>query len=144
MIFNNATTYAMRAVLYLSVHSSENNKIGIKELAAKLDVPYHFLGKILQTLARQDIICSIKGPNGGFYMTDVENNLTMMRVVEPFENKNLFNQCGLGLKECSEDHPCPIHDYYKEFRGSLSRNLKNQTIGEWAEKVRSGNVVVYF
>ena len=111
-------------------------------MSEKLDVPYHFLGKILQSLARQDVICSIKGPNGGFYMTDEENKQPMMNVIELFENKNLFKQCGLGLKECSEQHPCPIHNYYKNFRTSIYENLSNQSIKEWAENVKSGNVVI--
>lgn len=143
MIFSNATTYAIRAILFLAIHGTKESKTGIKEISEKLEIPYHFLGKIMQQLARNQLIKSLKGPTGGFYMTSLEKSMSMMEVIELFEGKELFNQCSLGLKECSEDKPCPLHAQFKFFKESLQQNLKTQSIGDWAKQVESGNVVLW-
>ena len=44
--------YAIRAVLYLSIHSDEDKKIGIKIIAEELKIPGQFLNKILQKLVK--------------------------------------------------------------------------------------------
>ena len=142
MIFSNATTYAVRAMLYLAIYSSAEKKIGIKELAEKLDVPYHFLGKIMQQLARKDLLRSLKGPNGGFYLNDSDMEQPMIRVVEIYEEHYKFFKCGLGLKECSEENPCPIHNDYKVFRTEFYGKLANQTIRKWTENVATGQSVI--
>ena len=142
VIFGNATTYAIRAVLYLAIYSTKENKVGIKEIAEKLDLPYHFLGKILQQLSRQQVISSIKGPGGGFYLSEDEKQKPMIQIIDMFEGAELFQRCGLGLKECSEEKPCPIHNQYKFFREQLHHSMANQTIEEWATKVLEGNVAI--
>ena len=69
-MFSQACKYAIRAVLYLAVHASEGKKVGVKDIAAALDVPKYFLAKILQQLSRNNLISSTKGPSGGFFLSE--------------------------------------------------------------------------
>ena len=65
-MFSKATEYALRATIYIAQKSSEENKIGIDEIAKVIGSPKSFTAKILQQLSKNQIIDSIKGPNGGF------------------------------------------------------------------------------
>lgn len=65
-MFSKACTYAIRAALYLAVHAGPQARLGVKEIAEALDVPKHFLAKILQQLVRNNLVSSVKGPSGGF------------------------------------------------------------------------------
>ncbi|MCB0485648.1 MAG: Rrf2 family transcriptional regulator, partial [Flavobacteriaceae bacterium] len=67
-MFSKACEYAIRATLYISIKSIEGSRLGIKEIAKEIDSPEPFTAKILQTLSREGIISSIKGPNGGFFL----------------------------------------------------------------------------
>ena len=71
LMLSKACQYAIRAALYLAIHSSETQKVGVKEMASSLEIPQHFLGKTLQQLARYHLISSVKGPNGGLYLIHI-------------------------------------------------------------------------
>ena len=38
--------------------------------------------------------------------------------------------CGLGLSQCSDDQPCPIHDSFKGCRDKLLDWFENKTISD--------------
>nr|HPR60051.1 Rrf2 family transcriptional regulator [Prolixibacteraceae bacterium] len=65
-MLSNTCKYAIRALIYLANYSKENKKIGIKKISEDLGIPSPFLGKILQSMAREKMLASTKGPNGGF------------------------------------------------------------------------------
>ena len=65
-MLSNTCKYAIRAVIYLAVNDEDGKKIGIKQISKDLDIPTPFLGKILQSLAKQKLLKSTKGPHGGF------------------------------------------------------------------------------
>jgi Rrf2 family iron-sulfur cluster assembly transcriptional regulator len=57
-MLSNTCKYAIRAVVYISVFGSKEKKTGIKEISEKLEIPTPFLGKILQSLARNKVLTS--------------------------------------------------------------------------------------
>lgn len=77
-MFSKACEYAIRAVIYISIRSIAGSKLSIKEIAKEIDSPLHFTAKILQTLSREGIISSIKGPNGGFYINQKQSPSPLM------------------------------------------------------------------
>ena len=123
--------YAIRAVLYLCANSRGNGtKLNGKEVSEKLEMPLAFTVKILQELAKKDIISSAKGPGGGFYLSSKNCRSTLMDLLKVFGDDDYFTVCALGLKNCSDDHPCPIHDGIKKCRKEMDRIFQNKTIGE--------------
>ena len=55
-MLSKSCVYALRAIVYVGHNSSENHKIGIKEIGEELDLPVHFLSKILQLLVKHNIL----------------------------------------------------------------------------------------
>ena len=82
----------------------------IKELTAKLDIPYHFLAKILQKLTRKGILFSLKGPTGGFRLADEPEKITLFQIVEVIDGNTLVTSCIMGFPECSGKNPCAVHE----------------------------------
>lgn len=119
--------YAIRAVLFLST-KSENEMYGGKEISNELKIPLAFTGKILQELARNNIIASAKGPGGGFFLTTNNRCLPLIKIVEAIDGLEYFQSCGLGLPECSSAHPCPIHDTFMISRNTLLNLFQSKTI----------------
>jgi Rrf2 family protein len=123
-------------------NASIDSKIGIKEIAKELDLPAHYLGKILQQLTKNKIIQSIKGPNGGFYLDKKSQEIKLIRVIEVIDDLDFFTNCGLGLKECSEDHPCPLHDDFKIYRDGLWGLFNSKSILDLVSKIEDGNAFI--
>jgi Rrf2 family iron-sulfur cluster assembly transcriptional regulator len=133
--------YAIRAVLYLSVESNTDKGLkGGKDVSETLKMPLAFTGKILQELARKNIISSVKGPGGGFYLSDENLGIPIIEIVKAMGDISYFNSCGLGLTECSEEHPCPIHDTFKVSRDNLLALFNNKTIGELGKEIKESEL----
>jgi Rrf2 family protein len=121
-------------VLYLANKASEENKIGSKQLADRLNIPAPFLAKTLQELSKKGLLSSIKGPHGGFYLTKENEKKTLYNIIDCLDDIEKFNQCYLGQPNCSDDKPCVVHHLYMPFKKELIKKLKEKTILEMAKE----------
>lgn len=138
MFFSKTCEYAIRAVIFIAQKSEGGKKVGIREVAAGIDSPEHFIAKILQDLSKRQLIQSSKGPNGGFYIGDASRRHTLADIVSAVDGDKVFTGCGLGLKICSETKPCPLHNQFKEIRKKMQVALQSATIGEFNENLNLG------
>ena len=129
---------AIKAVIFLATKFKKGERAGIKEIADYIDASEHTVGKMLQTLVRQGVINSMKGPAGGFYITGEQLNQPIIEIVEAIDGKNIFRMCGLGLSRCSSTHPCPIHDEYKEGRDIIEKIFRTKKLVDLREPVNNG------
>jgi hypothetical protein len=58
------------------------------------------------------------------------------------EGSESFSRCGFGLKQCSADNPCPLHDKYLAIREGLYELAKSETILSLCRKVMDGGAVL--
>lgn len=129
---------AIKAVIYLASKYDDGQKSGIKEIAEFIEASEHSVGKMLQTLVKEDVINSAKGPNGGFFVTNKQKAQPIINIVEAIDGKEVFKQCGLGLSKCSATHPCPIHNDYKEVRDLFENLCFNKKLSDLCEPVNNG------
>jgi len=129
---------AIKSVIYLASKSEQGEKAGIKEIAENINASEHTVGKILQTLARQGLINSVKGPSGGFFINKVQQNQPISNIVETIEGKQVFKECGLGLSKCSALHPCPIHNEYKVARDMIEKLFREKKVKDLCNPVTNG------
>ncbi|HPE98928.1 MAG: Rrf2 family transcriptional regulator [Chitinophagales bacterium] len=135
--------YAIRSVLLLAAESSLEQKWTIKQISDHLSIPQHFLGKILQELVPRNIISSMKGPTGGFYMNEQNRSTTLLTLIEVVDGPFFLQGCGLGLEKCSDTNPCPIHDTYKICRNHLRETFSSKKISEFEHDILSKNLFLH-
>jgi len=129
-MFSNATKYAIRTVLFLAANEEGKQKCKVSDIAKKLEIPKPFLSKILQKLAKADLISSSKGRGGGFFLTDDNLNKTLLDIIECIDGTNVLNECILGQPTCSDENPCPLHKYYKDIKRDLLTVISDASIGK--------------
>lgn len=141
-MLSNSSKYAIRAVLYLTENASKEHKIGSKQVATDLTIPAPFLAKTLQELTKKNIISSIKGPHGGFYLTEKDEKNSLFDIIECIDGVEKFNNCYLGQSECSDKNPCVVHHIYVPFKNKLIKKLKERTILEMSvEYAKNKNIL---
>lgn len=133
MLFSKSCSYGLRAVLYLS---GDGKKMGIREIADALEIPPHFLGKILQSLVKNDLISSSKGKNGGFYLSPENCQTRLIDIVQSIDGKDALTGCALGLKSCNHKEPCPVHHEVAELRDQVTLLLISNRIADFGKKVK--------
>lgn len=143
-MFSKSCEYALQAVLYLSLKDNNNRSVGLKEIAKAQKIPLHFLSKILQQLVKGKILDSTKGPNGGFSFKTSPKKLQLIKIVKVIDGSEIFDRCGIGLKNCSDKTPCPIHFEYKKIKETIIGLLKDKTVSELGEDVNLGKSIMNY
>ncbi|WP_276483514.1 RrF2 family transcriptional regulator [Paraflavitalea pollutisoli] len=139
-VFSKTCEYGIRAVLYIAHRTTDGSRVGIKEIAAAVDTPESFLAKILQDLSRKGVIQSIKGPNGGFFLETPSLQRPLADIVKALDGDEVFSGCGMGLTQCSEKNPCPLHKEFKKVRNQLAHMMTTTTIGQFNKELLKGTL----
>ncbi|NKE67962.1 Rrf2 family transcriptional regulator [Ramlibacter sp. RBP-2] len=84
------TTLALYSVLEFA--AAPERHIPAAEIAEKYDVSPHHLAKVLAELARAGIVESVRGVGGGYRFTANARRLTMMDVIQLFEDSTPANR----------------------------------------------------
>lgn len=146
-MLSNSCRYGIRAIIYLAGKKSAKEKTGIKQIGADLDLPTPFLGKILQQLAKQKILKSMKGPHGGFSMMKDPASLTLYDIVVAIDGEDTFTDCVMHEGPCRcidrTKKACPIHDDYAKPRSELVHLFRSKTIQDLVRKAsNTENIVI--
>jgi Rrf2 family protein len=131
MIYTKTGEYAIRAVLFLARQPDDKLTMA-HEIAEKEDIPSHYLAKILQRMAKYGYVESYKGRGGGFKISDLALNSSVLEIVEKIEGPVINLKCITGLKECSDENPCPFHEEWNELRNRIYNLLTSKTVREIA------------
>ena len=125
-------------MIFVAQKSKDEVRVGVKDIANGIDAPEHFIAKILQDLGKKKLLNSVKGPNGGFYMDSKNLKSSISDIVKAIDGDSIYKDCVIGLKECSEKNPCPVHFIYKDIKKNLIDMLEQNTIADFNEKLDSG------
>jgi Rrf2 family transcriptional regulator, iron-sulfur cluster assembly transcription factor len=140
MIFSRTCEYAIRAMT--RVADEPEKLMPAEEIAEAEEVPLPVLSKILQELVRKGLLESRRGPGGGFRLSRRAELITLRDIVAVVDGLDHFMDCVAGLKVCSEDAPCPLHNTWKGMRTQILSALETTTLVQMSEAVRMKNDLV--
>lgn len=135
MVFLKSGEYALRAMAFLACQPP-GKLTGAREIAQAENIPMPFLWKILQQLARQRLIRSFKGLKGGYELALPADRIRVSDVAFSTDTMQLKNDCILGLSRCNEQHPCPLHETWKDIRARMVAMLEQNTLADLAQVAR--------
>lgn len=131
MIYTDSGKYAIRAVTYLAGCSPDQLPVSAADVAEAESIPPYYLAKVLQDLARAGLLDSVRGRGGGFLLKKDPGEITVLDVISAVESiSRLEKECVLGLDECSDRAPCPLHNTWKSYRESLLAELSEMTVAD--------------
>ncbi|PQJ76738.1 RrF2 family transcriptional regulator [Polaribacter glomeratus] len=141
-MFSKTCEYGLRAVIFIALESNVDKKVSITAIADAIESPQAFTAKILQQLTKNKIVQSIKGPNGGFFIDDKSlKTVALSNIVAVLDGDAIYTGCGLGLHQCNDKKPCPLHFKFVEIRENLKKMLESTTLFELATDM---NLKEYF
>lgn len=138
-MFSKACEYAIRASIYIAEQSNLDRKVSLIEVADAIESPAAYTSKILQQLSKNQLIISEKGPTGGFSMPiKALNDVCLSHIVSAIDGDSIYSGCGLGLKQCNELKPCPVHNQFKVIRNELRVMLESTKVSSLAVDYEKG------
>lgn len=142
-MFSKACEYSIRASIFIASRSAEGQRTNLKEISEAIASPEAFTAKLLQQLVRNGIIDSVKGVQGGFEIPKIRMAKTKLcEIVRAVDGDGIFTRCGIGLDDCSEKNPCPVHFKFKSVRKDLKTMLDNTSLKEMSKGLLSGDTTL--
>ena len=77
--------YELRSLVYLSMNNSTENKETLSNIARLNGISTKYLEQIFSNLRRAGIVRSVHGINGGYYLSDKPDKITVEDVLQAVE-----------------------------------------------------------
>jgi len=127
MHLSNTSQYAIRILNYLANHN-DAKLYSAKELSETLDISYKFLTKIMTDLVKANFILSIRGRDGGFKLARKSSSITVMEILNTFNQFQAHDECLLGIGKCDGNNKCSLHDQWREPKDMIEYMFENTTL----------------
>ncbi len=140
MLFSKACEYGIRATIYIAHQSKIEARASLKDIAKEIASPEAYTAKILQLLVKGNIINSTKGAWGGFSIDAKKcKKIKLQDIAFAIDGEKSYSTCVLGLKQCSEVHPCPVHEQFKGIKKELIWMLKSTDLHSMMNSIEEGS-----
>lgn len=135
-LFTKSSEHAIKAMLYLTSRSAES-PILAREIAQTLNIPFHYLSKVLHQLTKDRLLTSHRGTMGGFSLARPADTINLQDIVTSIDGRQTFDGCLLGEDACGPDQPCPIHHRWTEARNTVLTFLSESTIDQLSKELET-------
>lgn len=85
------------------------------------------IAKVLQRLAKNDLLKSFRGPAGGFTMRKAPGDITLLEIYESIEGPLDITDCPLSNDICNFDK-CVMGNVVNKMTLEFKKFLQNQTL----------------
>lgn len=117
------------AILALSCLSEDGETMTqAKEIAEITGISKPYLSKIIYRLGLAGLIIGKRGYQGGIKLTRPANQISIIDIADAIDGDDWFHKCVLGLPNCSDKCPCPMHEFWLQERPKIHEQLSNLTL----------------
>ncbi len=124
--------YGLIAMRHLAEFSAQG-AFSAKDIADLYAIPSEALAKILQTLARQKLLLSQQGTNGGYVLARDPRSISALEVIRAIEGPVFMTACSTDHRDCSTEDRCTIKEPLRKVSRSIEEVLDRLTIWELTE-----------
>ncbi|MDR0407884.1 MAG: Rrf2 family transcriptional regulator [Campylobacteraceae bacterium] len=130
MLLTKASEYALLSLIIIAQRNAPQD---VDTLSTQLGISKSFLAKILQSLAKENILKSFKGARGGFTLEKDPKELTIREIVECAEKKpTVIFECAPSIASCPNNRAefCKIWPFFNRFQSKIDEFLKTITLAD--------------
>ncbi len=128
MLLTKKSEYALLSLISIAKGNSPKN---VDVLSRELNIPKSFLAKIMQNLAKNDIVISHRGVNGGFVLKRPYDEITILEITTVAEEKipSVF-ECSPSISSCPTDiaNSCSIWPLLNNLQTRINHFLEELTL----------------
>ena len=126
--------YALRALLVLSAQST-SRPVKAEALARTQDIPVNYLWTILMQLRAAGIVSSLRGNEGGYWLSKPPEDVTVADVVEAVEMPLVIRESASGRRPYAGDAR-HLGEVWRSAQTALADLLSSVTLAD----IRDGEV----
>lgn len=122
--------YALIALAYLS-RTEKEHPVNTREIAGKYDIPVELLAKILQRLAKAELLVSTPGPTGGYRLARAAEMISVGTVVSIVDGHPALVPClRTDHNDCEQSDRCTIQKPLARLNQRIFQMLNRVSLAE--------------
>lgn len=132
MLLTKKSEYALLSLISIAQSTEPKN---VDVLSRELDISKSFLAKIMQNLAKHELVISHRGVNGGFVLKKSWEDITILEIVEAAEERMpMVFECAPSLNSCPNNKAmsCTIWPLLNNLQFKVNDFLKQLTLKDIA------------
>ncbi len=126
--FTKKADYGLMAIHYIAAQADEG-AVSAKRIAEEFKIPAELLAKILQRLAKKQLIVSHNGPKGGYLLGRDREQITVGQVIRALEGPLEIVSCMTG-DDCPQYVRCNLRRPVEKIQTSISHLLDTMTLAD--------------
>lgn len=118
--------YAVTAMLDLALFS-KHGSISLADISARQSISLSYLEQLFAKLRRAHLVCSSRGPGGGYRLGKLAADITVAQVVEAVDESMDATRCE-GEHNCQDGEICLTHALWQDLNRHIYQYLSSVTL----------------
>jgi FeS assembly SUF system regulator len=102
------------------------------ELAAEVGIGVATASKILKTLAKQELVQSVRGTRGGYLLARPPETISLGEVIEALDGPINVTECGAGVGVCRSESECRVRGNWRRLGRVIQDTLSDVSVADFA------------
>lgn len=132
------TDLSLRVLIYLGLHHNSHRRSTIREISEAYGVSRNHLMKVVQQLAAEGFVDSVRGVGGGLRLSAGPGELNVGRIVRAMEPDFNLVECMRPDNECVITPVCSLAGMLTEARQAFLDVLERHTLADILAQPRGG------
>ena len=130
-MISNKSYYGISALVYLAINS-RGGHVGVKDIATHQNIPLRFLELIFSRLKAAEIVNSVRGAGGGYYLSRTPDQVTLAEIIFACEGMSEFVVPTSLAERVNHDEPVgkTLVKIINRQLANLQENLKSVTLSD--------------
>lgn len=120
----------LRAMIALA-RSYGQGPTSLREIADEQDLPLPYLEQIASLLRRAGLLASVRGAQGGYYLTREPSDISVTEVLSALEGQLVGLDCLVSDETgCDRGHACEARSIWLRVQNCLEQTLGSITLAD--------------
>ncbi len=118
--------FAVTAMLDLALNQG-SLPVNLADISRRQNISLSYLEQLFGKLRRADLVCSLRGPGGGYFLSRADREISVMDIVRAVDDDLDATQCH-GKTDCHHDTPCMTHQLWSDLNKIISTHLSSVSL----------------
>jgi FeS assembly SUF system regulator len=126
--------YALMAMKHLAVRS-DSASASAREIAEQYDIPVELMAKVLQRLARRELLISHQGTRGGYRLARAASAISVADIIQAIDGPLTVTACSTEAENCGQYAKCSVRDPLWRIKDRILSALSTCSLQEVATEI---------
>ncbi len=136
MKLSTRSRYGLLAIIDLAINQ-EKGPVPLREIATRQNLSENYLEHLVGALRRAELIQSVRGPAGGYYLARPPEEISLGAIIRVLEGPIAPVECShLDEEGCLSPEDCFIRGFWEDLRVEVNQVFDARTLNDLVQKAR--------